>query len=363
MTAGPLAELHDDLRAVARDLLASTDPEAGPSWRAIADAGWLGLEVPESLGGAGATLAEVAVVVEELGRAAARTPYLGSAVLAVGALGLAEPCPERDALLGGLADGSAVPVLALAGDDDHDAGEALPFRVERSGGGVRVRGEAAFALDATEADRLLLPAVDADGSAVLVPVDKGAAGLQVASQPVLDLTRRLGVVSAGGDGVDLEGVETLRLRGDAAACARALRDRAAVAIAGDSLGVAGAMLDATVAYVAVREQFGRPVGSFQAVKHACADMLVQVTVARALVAIAVDEVAAGEPDASAAVSRAKAYATDAAVAVAGSAMQLHGGIGYTWESRIHAFLKRAMLDRSLFGAPATHRRRLAERHR
>jgi alkylation response protein AidB-like acyl-CoA dehydrogenase len=170
-------------------------------------------------------------------------------------------------------------------------------------------------------------------------------------------------VATDADGVDLAGIEPLRFRTDARSVAATLRDRAAVAVACDSLGIAGAMLDATVAYVAIREQFGRPVGSFQAVKHACADMLVQVTVARALVRIAADEVAAGQPDAGAAVSRAKAYAGDAAVAVAGSAMQLHGGIGYTWESRIHAHLKRAMLDRSLFGAPALHRRRLVERHR
>jgi alkylation response protein AidB-like acyl-CoA dehydrogenase len=362
VTAGPLAELHDDLRAVARDLLGAVDPEAGPTWRAMADAGWLGLEVPEALGGAGATFAEVAVVAEELGRAIAPGPYLGAAVLGVGALLLAEPGPVADALLRDLADGSSVAVLAL-GAEDGGVGSELPFRVERAAAGARLHGQAACVLDATEADRLLLPAVEVDGSVVLVPLAPSTPGLRVTPQPVLDATRRLGVVSVEGDRVDLAGVEPLRLRGDAAACAPALREQAAVAVACDSLGIAGAMLDATVAYVAVREQFGRPVGSFQAVKHACADMLVQVTVARGLVRTAADAVAARAPDAGSAVSRAKAYAGDAAVAVAGSAMQLHGGIGYTWESGIHAHLKRAMLDRALFGTPAVHRRRLVERHR
>jgi alkylation response protein AidB-like acyl-CoA dehydrogenase len=126
------------------------------------------------------------------------------------------------------------------------------------------------------------------------------------------------------------------------------------------------MLDATVGYARVREQFGRPIGSFQAVKHACADMLVQVSVARELVAAAVHQLAAGHPghpEATVAASMAKSYTCAAAVAVTGKAMQLHGGMGYTWESGIHAYLKRATLNRSLFGSSAAHRRQLAARYR
>ena len=129
----------------------------------------------------------------------------------------------------------------------------------------------------------------------------------------------------------------------------------------DSLGAAEAMLSATVDYVKVRHQFGRPIGSFQAVKHACADMLVQTSVARQLVNAAVAKVAEGA-DASVAAAMAKSYACGAAVDVVGKAMQLHGGIGYTWESGVHVFLKRAVLNRSLFGSPAAHRRRLAARY-
>ncbi len=146
---------------------------------------------------------------------------------------------------------------------------------------------------------------------------------------------------------------------------RAARVNAAVAVACDSLGLSEAMLDATVAYARVREQFGRPIGSFQAVKHACADMLVQVSVARELVTRAVRQLAddPDDPDATVAASMAKSYASSTAVAVAGQAMQLHGGMGYTWESGIHRYLKRATLNRSLFGSPAAHRRRLAARYR
>ena len=141
---------------------------------------------------------------------------------------------------------------------------------------------------------------------------------------------------------------------------RRLRDRAAVAVACDSLGISEAMLSATVAYAKVRQQFGRPIGSFQAVKHACADMQVHIAVSRQLVRAAIESVVHGRDDGAA--SMAKSYACTAAVDIAGKAMQLHGGIGYTWESGIHVYLKRAALNRSLFGSPAAHRKELAKRY-
>ncbi len=123
------------------------------------------------------------------------------------------------------------------------------------------------------------------------------------------------------------------------------------------------MLTATVSYAKVRNQFGRPIGSFQAVKHACADMFVTIAVSRQLVGAAVDAVAEDRPDAGVAAAMAKSYACSTAVDIAGKAMQLHGGIGYTWESGIHVYLKRAALNRSLFGSPAAHRQQLAKRYR
>ena len=179
---------------------------------------------------------------------------------------------------------------------------------------------------------------------------------------MLDDTRRLGTVTC--DGVDATDAGLRRVAADDAhASIRRLRDRAAVAVALDSLGLSEAMLAATVAYVSDRHQFGRPIGSFQAVKHACADLAVEAAVARELVAAAVVQVAAEEPDdGGVAAAMAASYATEAGVRAAGTALQLHGGIGYTWESGIHRYLKRAALNRSLFGSPSGHRRRLAARH-
>ncbi|OLT13137.1 hypothetical protein BJF79_21305 [Actinomadura sp. CNU-125] len=357
MTAD-LSEFHAELRAAAAGLLAGS-----ADWPAIADAGWPGLEVPAAFDGADGTFAEVAVVLREIGRAAAPGPYPSVAALAIGALGLLRADPGRDGLLRATVAGTTVPVVAM------DAEGTGGFRLVD---GTRLQGTAGFVLDAPAADRLLVPALEPDGTAVVADVDP--ADLVVEERPVVDATRSLGRVVADGAAVRPGALHRFAVP-DAL---ERLRDRAAVAVACDALGLAEAMLDATVAYTSDRRQFGRPVGSFQAVKHACADMLVRVTVTRELVAAAVraqadvdaaDVDAADAADASdspsdatIAASMAKSYACTTAVEVAGKAMQLHGGMGYTWESGIHVYLKRAALDRSLFGTPARHRARLAGRH-
>jgi len=313
-------EFHEELRSVAGDLLAK---DRGVEWSVLVDAGWVGLEVPEQLGGAGATFAEVAVICEEIGRAASISSYLGSAVLAVGALKALRPSDTRDRLLSDVASGTVRVAVALE-----------PFD---------------FVPDADDADRILV--LTNDGIA--------EPSVTVAPRPVVDETRRLATVTVDGREVS----EVLRFAGDPQTAVRRLVDRAAVAIACDSLGLSEAMLSATVAYAKVRNQFGRPIGSFQAVKHDCADMQVAIAVSRQLVSAAVEAVAEDRPDAGVAVAMAKSHASSTGVEVAGKAMQLHGGIGYTWESGIHVYLKRAALNRSLFGSPAAHRRQLAQRYR
>ncbi|GAY13337.1 acyl-CoA dehydrogenase family protein [Mycobacterium sp. shizuoka-1] len=314
--ASPFDEFHAELRSVAAELLAK---DRAVEWPVLADAGWVGLEVPEHLGGAGATFAEVAVVCEELGRAASSSSFLGGAVLAVGVLNSLRPSAIRDRLLAGIASGTTRAAVAFE-----------PFD---------------FVPDADGADT------------ILVVTDRGVteATATVTAQPVLDETRMLARVT-------VEQLSDVMAFADECAVRR-LRDRAAVAVACDSLGVAEAMLAATVGYVTMRRQFGRPVGSFQAVKHACADMYVAIAVSRQLVGAAVRAVAQDDPDASVPAAMAKSYTCSAAVDIAGKAMQLHGGIGYTWDSGIHVYLKRAALNRSLFGSPAGYRHELAQRYR
>ncbi|ULE35395.1 acyl-CoA dehydrogenase family protein [Mycobacterium sp. IDR2000157661] len=308
-------EFHAELRSVAGDLLAK---DRTADWSVLVDAGWVGLEIPERFGGAGASFAETAVVCEEIGRAAGVTSFLGSAVLAVGTLNALQPNATRDRLLAEVASGATRLAVAL------EPSEFVP--------------------DADGADHILL--VRGDGVGLASPT--------VTPQPVVDETRHLAAVS------DVEPAEVLPFTDSLAA--QRLRDRAAVAIACDSLGISEAMLSATVGHAKVRHQFGRPIGSFQAVKHACADMAVGIAVSRQLVTTAAQAVSQDRPDAGTAAAMAKSHTCAAAVDIAGKAMQLHGGIGYTWESGIHVYLKRAVLNRSLFGSPAAHRRRLAERY-
>lgn len=326
-----LREFHDELRAVARDVLTK-----GADWRGLVDAGWTGLEVPETLGGAGASFVEVAILLGEAGRAAAATHYLGT-TLAVGALTALSSNDSRDTLLERIGAG-ATSTLATG------------FTVT----GGTVSGRADFVPDADGAEHVLLLAHDADG----VPVVVEATGVAITPQPVLDETRSLAIVTAD----DAEITESWAFADDPVAAARRSNDRAAIAVACDSLGLAEAMLDATVDYAKVRHQFGRSIGSFQAVKHACADMLVRTSIARQLVNAAVETSARGD-DTTAAAAMAKSYACGAAVDVVGKAMQLHGGIGYTWESGVHVYLKRAVLNRSLFGSLASHRKVLTARYR
>ncbi|MFG2368062.1 acyl-CoA dehydrogenase family protein [Streptomyces mirabilis] len=367
MAAAPETEVRDELRAVARELLAKRRASEEVPRRRLAEAGWLGLEVPEELDGAGVTFAETAVVLEELGRAAARTGYFGTTVLAAGTLTALQPTAERDALLRRTANGTQALTAALvdATDDSLVAGtfddRDVPFRIEDSPAGPRLSGHAGFVPDAAEADRLLILALDPAGTPVVVLLAPGAEGLTVTGQPVLDATRRFARVRAEAVAPDAGCV--LRFDGEPRRAVGRLLDRAAVATACDSLGLAEAMLQATVAHTRGREQFGRPVGSFQAVKHACADMLVRLSVSRHLVSEAVRLIAEDHVEAGVAASMAKSYVCAAAVDVVGKAMQLHGGMGYTWESGIHVHLKRATLNRSLFGSPAAHRRRLARRYR
>jgi alkylation response protein AidB-like acyl-CoA dehydrogenase len=353
-------QLRDEIRAATRELLGDLpaaepgDPSTGPlAWQQLAESGWLGLEIPEPLDGAGASFAEVAVVLEELGRAAASTPYLGTVGLSARALALVEQSAARDDLLCRIATGRTRVALALPADEDT----RIPFRLEGGGATTLLTGQLDFVADADGADGLLVLALDPFGTPVVVNID--SPGEVLRPLPVLDETRAPAALVA--DSVPVRADSIWHFSADPAASSESLRRRAAVAIACDSQGIAELMLERTVAYAKVRRQFGREIGSFQAVKHACADMLVTVTMGRRLLDAAIDAVTTNEPAADIAVAMAKSHICAGAVDVAGTAVQLHGGIGYTWESGLHRYLKRALLNRSLFGSPVGYRQWLAQR--
>ena len=361
------SEHETDLRAAVRALLEdrctwpvvlarteTIEPYDTGLWRVLAaDLGCAGLLVPDEHGGAGASYREAAVVAEELGRAVAPVPYLGSAVVATAAV-----LAAADAnLLAVLGDGSVTAALAVPFASAPGARPAVTVRLGApdpagTSEGYRLTGSVSCVADALPADVLLVPA---DGVPFgLYEVSAGDAGVSRTPVTSLDATRQLADISfdnANGQ---------LIASGEAAgrAIATALTAGAAV-LAAEQLGVAERCLDMTVAYVKERHQFARPVGSFQALKHRLADIWVLVTQARAASRYAAACLAAGDPDSQVAVALAKAACSDAAVLAAQECVQLHGGIGFTWDHPPHLYLKRAKSSSIGFGTADWHRHSLA----
>jgi alkylation response protein AidB-like acyl-CoA dehydrogenase len=310
-----------------------------------ADVGAAGLAVPEDLGGAGASWVETAIVAEELGRVVAPVPFLGSSVLATAGL-LAAGETE---LLGTLAVGEATATLVMP--------FGFPAIVNQTADlwtGVRVRegtlsGAVSNVLDAGGAEHFVVPAENG-----LYVVAAGAA--RVTPVTSLDLTRPVADVEFDG------AAGRLVAEGDAAADAmRRAQTVGAAMLAAEQLGVASRALELTVDYLETRHQFGRAVGSYQALKHRLADLWVSVTQARAVVRYAAAQ-ACGDDRGEAAISAAlaQAFCSPLAVHAAEEMLQLHGGIGFTWEHPAHLYLKRAKADAIGLGTPEGHRERLAE---
>ncbi|MEU8825558.1 acyl-CoA dehydrogenase family protein [Streptomyces sp. NPDC048636] len=360
------SEAEDDLRAAVRSLLtdrcpapavlaqAESDQPYDPAvWQALgAEMGTAGLLVPDKLGGQGATAREAAVVMEELGRAVAPVPFLTSAVLAVTALLGCDTDEEGVArLLRGLAEGRTTGALALP--LSSTPGEELPSATVRTGGDGTLSGEVRGVAGARGAEVLLVPAEGPDGYG-LYAVPTTESGVTIAPLTSLDLTRPLATVT-------LDGAPARRVAGaDRArdAVRRALLTGAGL-LASEQLGVAEWCLTEAVRHTAERHQFGRPIGSFQALKHRMAALWLELVSARATARYAADALAAESPDAPVAVAVAQAYCAEVAVHAAEECVQMHGGIGMTWEHPAHLYLKRAKSDEIALGTPGRHRQLLA----
>ena len=325
-------------------------------WQAVGtDLGCAGLLIPERDGGAGASYREAAAAAEVLGSFVAPVPFLGSAVVATAAL---LRVGSQGGLLAKMADGGVTAALAVP--FASAPGSAFPASIRVAGskpgdattGVARLRGMVTGAADALPAGVLLVPA---DGvPQALYLVDVAAEGVGKAPVTSLDMTRQLCDLSFD----DAPG--TLIASGPAASRAvdAALAAGAGI-LAAEQLGLAQRCLDMTVAYVKERKQFARPVGSFQGLKHRLADLWVSVTQARAASRYAAACLAIGSPDAGVAVALAKAYCSEVAVQAAQECVQMHGGIGFTWEHTAHLFLKRAKADSIGFGTADAHRAELA----
>ena len=314
------------------------DAQLGP----LNDLGALHLSeilIPEAYGGGGGTILDVAVAAERLGAAAAPGPFLGR-VLASYAIATAGSDEQRARWLPKLASGERRATIAVGERGDRWSLDALRM------GGRRLTGEKRCVLVGDRVD--LAVVVLADGLAL---VDFGADGLTIVDTDVLDRTRPM--VSLIFDGPDHE-----RLVGGADAADRVLQ-LGAVLVAADAYGGAAKCLDLAVAYCQVREQFGTTIGHFQAIQHQLADMAVDVLPSRGMYWYAAHALDCGLDDAGGFASLAKAHITERYVAAARRTIEVHGGIGYTWESDLHFFLRRAVFDRAYLGSPELHRQRRA----
>jgi alkylation response protein AidB-like acyl-CoA dehydrogenase len=343
-------ELSDDqlaLRDGARELLDGLAPttrvrtvvDAGGGiddglWKAMLEQGWTAVEVPEDRGGLGLGAVEVAVLVEEIGRHVAPAPFL-STLLALGALARA----GRDDWAERLAAGDAIGCVAWSRAGRSDVRAA----------GDRLTGRSDPVPFAPSADLAVVIAESDDGPA-LYALELGERD-RPGREPAMDLTRELGWLR-------FDGTHAERLGGPDEV--DALLDRGAAFTSAEMLGGASRAMDMAVEYAKERVQFGRPIGSFQAVKHRCADMLVDVEGMRSSAYWAAWCIGADHEDASVAASTAKIWCSDASKRVMASALQVHGGIGFTWEHDLHLFLKRAQLDQVSFGDAPFHRQRLAD---
>lgn len=347
-------------------VLMESDPTFDPKvWARLgAELGVLGLSVPEADGGVGGTLVDQAVAVEELGATLACGPLVGTVYLAIPALVAAEAGSERDALLGDLVEGRRTAAFAVAdqaGAFDPEAvtvtatgSDVAAGAAPASGDGFTVSGTAERVVDGSAADEILVAAKGPDGVG-LYAVDTSSTEVDRTPLATVDLTRPMATVQFSDAPARLIAGpgEAKRVISHALQVGSAL-------LAVEQVGAAQHMLDVSVDYAKTRLQFGRQIGSFQAVKHRLADMLVDVEHARSTAYHAVWALADGSDDPALAASIAQATCSAAFSRIAADAIQTHGGIGFTWEHQAHLYFKRAIADAALLGNAEQHRSRVAE---
>jgi len=335
--------------------LMETDEGYDPAvWQQMAEQlGLQGLALPEEHGGSGYGFIEQIVVLEEMGRALLCAPYFSSVVLAGTALVESGDEAAQKDLLPGIADGSTIATLAWVENPSSWGIEGISATAKRAGDGYTIDGTKTLVLDGHTAS-LILVVAQADGGPSLFAVDASAGGLVRRKLDTLDMTRKVASLEFSGVKARLIGNE-----GDAAGIIERTLRIAAVALAAEQVGAAQKCLEASVDYAKLRVQFGRPIGSFQAIKHKCADMLLEVESAKSAAYYAAWAIADGTDEVPVVVPLAKAYCSDAFANAAAENIQIHGGIGFTWEHDAHLYYRRAKSSEAFLGSASEHRDALA----
>jgi alkylation response protein AidB-like acyl-CoA dehydrogenase len=337
---------------VVRRVMATRDGIDRDQWKGLADEiGLPGIAVPEEFGGAGLGCVELGISLEEFGAALACLPFFSTVVLATTAL-LASGSDAKTDWLPRIVSGEVVATLALTGASGRLDLDGSATTATQSGGQWRLSGQKSFVLDGHVADIVLAPA-RAAGRTALFLVEATSPGLSTQPQSTMDQTRRFATVH-------LDATPARLLDADAAALLEHVRDVAITALSAEQIGGAQRCLDMAVDYAKTRLQFGRQIGSFQAIKHKCADLLILLESARAASAYAlwcIDHAPENLPTAAA---MAKVTASEAFFRAAGDNIQIHGGIGFSWEHPAHLYFKRAKSSELWLGDPALHRDRLGQ---
>jgi alkylation response protein AidB-like acyl-CoA dehydrogenase len=364
-----LTDTQQTLKTTARKFLAAECPPADVRklietdtafdaglWRKIADQGWTGILFEEEYGGSAMGMVEMAVVLEEMGRALLPGPYLSTVLLAGAAIDKGSNAVLKHKCLTAICNGEAKSTLALLEEHASWAPEAVAMSAKEGSAGYLLQGTKLFVPDAGVSDYLVC-AARIVGEPALFVVPAAAPGVRIEPMPSIDATRPLYAVAF--DRVPLS-EEGLLARGEQsrAALGYAL-NVATTALVAEMVGGMQRLLEITVEYAKTRKQFGKPIGQFQAVQHQCADMLLFTESSRSAAYYAAWALNEGGAEAGPAVSIAKAYASDAYREVGNRAIQVHGGMGFTWENDIHLFYRRAKASEIAFGDATWHRERVA----
>jgi alkylation response protein AidB-like acyl-CoA dehydrogenase len=348
-----------------RRLMETTEGYDTDVWKQMGQQlGLQGLAIPEEYGGSGYTFVELVVVLEEMGRSLLCAPYFSTVALAANAILASGDDSAKKELLPGIASGETIATLAFTEESGRWDEDGIQMEATKSGDGYTLSGTKMFVIDGHVANLLIVAARagaagggKSDGAGVsLFAVDGDASGITKTPLQTMDQTRKQAKVEFANTPARLIGAE-----GGAGAALSKTLDLAAVALAAEQVGGAQKCLEMAVEYAKVRVQFGRPIGSFQAIKHKCADMLLEVESAKSAAYYAGWAAAEDSDELPVVASLAKAYCSDAYFHAAAENIQIHGGIGFTWEHDAHLYFKRAKSSELLLGDPTYHRELLAQR--
>ena len=355
--ARELLAAESSTRAV-RSLLDDPDGYSKDLWKQLGETGLLGATIDESRGGQGLGMIELALILEEMGRAAYPGPFFSTVVLAASAIAAGGNRVQMDSYLGDIANGKLTATLALMEDRLASGADGVTLKARAQRDDYILSGRKRFVPFAHIADLILVVArtsetTDPTRGVTIFAVDRGTPGVTIEPNVAIDQTNRSAMVTF--ENVQVSSDRVIGQVDGGWGIVEGTLQRASVGAAAVMLGAARKCMDMSVEYAKVREQFGQPIGAFQAIKHACAEMLVEVENAHAATYYAAWALDAKAPDASLAVSVAKSYVGDASRKVCGSSIQVHGGIGFTWEYDLHFYFKQAKYFEALYGDAEQHR--------